>query len=466
MTALWTSADAAMATGGRSTGAAWHATGISIDTRTLQPGDLFVALSAEKDGHDFVRAAFAQGAPAALVAREIASSGPQLVVDDTLAALGRMGVAARARSTARVIAITGSVGKTSTKEGLALVLGQQAKTHAAAASFNNHIGVPVTLARLPQDARYAVFEIGMNHAREIAPLTGMVAPHVAIVTTVEAVHAEYFDDGIDGVARAKAEIFETGQGGETAVLPFDNRYFEFLAKAAHLHNWRDVLSFGIGSGAQARLIEWKGDAEGSIVTADVLGTRATWRVGAPGKHWALNSLAVLLGAHALGADWRAAAEGLAKAAPPKGRGARHDVTLPDGGAFVLLDESYNASPPSMRAAFAVLAMTPASRRIAVLGDMRELGPQAEALHAELAEAIVAEKIDLVFCCGPLMRCLFDALPADKRGAHAADSAALRPLVLDAVRGGDAVSIKGSLGSRMGPIVDALLARRPHAAAGR
>jgi UDP-N-acetylmuramoyl-tripeptide--D-alanyl-D-alanine ligase len=466
MSALWTSADAAKAAGGRLAGAAWNASGISIDTRTLKPGDLFVALKADKDGHDFVRAAFAQGAAAALVSREIAASGPQLVVGDTLEALGRMGVASRARSKARVIAVTGSVGKTSTKEGLALVLGQQAPTHAATASFNNHIGVPVTLARLPADARYAVFEIGMNHAREIAPLTAMVAPHVAIVTTVEAVHAEYFPDGIDGVARAKAEIFETGQGGEAAVLPFDNRYFEMLAKAAHLWNWRGVSSFGTQPGADARLIDWKGDAGGSIVTADVLGTRATWRVGAPGKHWALNSLAVLLGAHALGADWRQAAEALATAAPPKGRGARHDVKLPGGGAFALLDESYNASPPSMRAAFAVLSMTDAARRIAVLGDMRELGPQAEELHAGLADAILTEKIDLVFCCGPLMRRLFDALPADKRGAYAADSTALQPIVLDAVRAGDAVSVKGSLGSRMGPIVDALLALRPRPAAGR
>jgi UDP-N-acetylmuramoyl-tripeptide--D-alanyl-D-alanine ligase len=367
--------------------------------------------------------------------------------------------------------VTGSVGKTSTKEGLALALGRQGATHAAAASFNNHIGVPVTLARLPREARYAVFEIGMNHAREIAPLTAMVRPHVAVITAVEAVHAENFADGIAGVARAKAEIFETGAGGETAILPFDNPHFEFLAGAAKGQGWREVLGFGTRPGSAARLLDWHGDAQGSTVTAEILGKRMVWRVGAPGKHWASNSLALLLCVHALRADIAQAADALADAAPPKGRGARHEIALPGGGSFVLLDESYNASPPSMRAAFAVLAMTPAKRRIAVLGDMRELGPDAEKLHAGLAEALEAERIDLVLCCGPLMRRLYEALPERMRGAHAPDSAALLPIALDAVRAGDALSVKGSLGSRMGPLVTALLdldpARaRPRAAAGR
>lgn len=471
MTALWTSASAQAATGGALAGPAWQATGVSIDTRTLRTGDLFVALKDARDGHDFVRAAFAQGAAAALVAREIKASGPQLIVADTLQALGALGKAARASSNARIAAITGSVGKTSTKEGLALALGRQGATHAATASFNNHIGVPITLARMPQTAEYAVFEIGMNHAREIAPLTAMVRPHVAAITAVEAVHAENFADGIDGVARAKSEIFETGAGGETAILPFDNRYFEFLAGIAKGNGWREVLGFGTKQGAAARLVDWQGGPDGSTVSAEILGKRMSWRVGAPGAHWASNSLAIVLTAHALGADAGQAAEALADVAPPKGRGARHEVALPGGGSFVLLDESYNASPPSMRAAFAVLAMVPAKRRIAVLGDMRELGPDAEKLHAGLAEALDACGVDLVFACGPLMRRLYEALPEKRRAAHAPDSGALQPLVLDAVRAGDAVTVKGSLGSRMGPIVSALLdldpARgRARAAAGR
>ena len=473
MTALWTAQSAVAATGGRLSGPAeWRATGVSIDTRTLKSGDLFVALKDARDGHDFVRAAFAQGAAAALVAREIAASGPQLVVSDTLAALGAMGAAARARAArARVVAITGSVGKTSTKEGLALALGRQGATHAASASFNNHIGVPITLARLPADAAYAVFEIGMNHAREIAPLTAMVRPHVAAITAVEAVHAENFTDGIAGVARAKSEIFETGAGGETAILPFDNPYYEFLAGVAKGQGWREVLGFGTRPGAAARLLEWRGGPDGSTVTAEILGKRMVWRVGAPGAHWASNALAIVLAAHALGADAAQAADALAGVAPPKGRGARHTVTLSAGGEFTLLDESYNASPPSMRAAFAVLAMTPATRRVAVLGDMRELGPDAATLHAGLAEAIAASGVDVVFACGPLMRNLWDALPEGTRGAYAADSDALLPLVREAVRAGDAVSVKGSLGSRMGPIVAALLELDParpqsRAAAGR
>ncbi|MCM0019875.1 MAG: UDP-N-acetylmuramoyl-tripeptide--D-alanyl-D-alanine ligase [Tagaea sp.] len=471
MSALWSSSAAQAATGGKLAGPAWDATGISIDTRTLKPGDLFVALKDARDGHDFVRAAFAQGAAAALVSREIAASGPQLIVPDTLAAMGAMGRAARARANARIVAITGSVGKTSTKEGLALALGRQGATHAAASSFNNHIGVPLTLARLPANDAFAVFEIGMNHAREIAPLTAMVRPHVATITAVEAVHAENFPDGIAGVARAKSEIFETDAGGETAILPFDNPHFEFLAGIAKGQGWRETLGFGTRHGSAARLIDWQGGPDGSTVTAEILGKRIVYRVGAPGAHWASNSLAIVLSAHALGADFAQAAAALADADPPKGRGARHEVALPAGGAFTLLDESYNASPPSMRAAFAVLAMVPATRRIAVLGDMRELGPDAEALHAGLADALEANGVDLVFACGPLMRRLHDALPERRRGAHAADSAALLPAVLQAVRPGDAITVKGSLGSRMAPIVSALLeldpARaRPRAAAGR
>jgi UDP-N-acetylmuramoyl-tripeptide--D-alanyl-D-alanine ligase len=458
---LWTSAEADAATGARST-RAWAATGVSIDSRTIAPGELFVALAGENhDGHDHLAAAFAAGAAAALVARVPAGlrpDAPLLLVDDTLAGLRRLGLAARARAGAtRIAAITGSVGKTGTKEALARVLGAQARTHAAAASFNNHIGVPLTLARLPRDAAYAAFEIGMNHEGEIDVLVRMVRPHVALVTTVEAAHAGYFLDGVEGVARAKSEIFVAG--GETAVLNRDNRFFGFLSERARAAGFARVLGFGADRDAEFRVVDAANEADGSSVTARADGRTLRYRVGAPGRHWVMNSLAVLAAAHALGADLDAAAAALADFAPPKGRGRRH-VVAREGGHFVLIDDSYNASPPSMRACFEVLAAIapgPGGRRVAVLGDMLELGPDAPTLHAGLAPDLVGRGIDLVLTCGPNMARLHEALPAAMRGGHAADSARLLPLVRALVRPGDVVAVKGSLGSRMGPIVEALLA---------
>jgi len=456
MSALWTASDAIAATKGQALGGtAWQAHGISIDTRTLAKGDLFVALKGDaNDGHAHVADAFAKGAAAALVSHAM-EHGPGILVPDTLAALGALGIAARLRCDARRIAVTGSVGKTGTKEALAHALAGQGPTHAAVASFNNHIGVPITLARLPQASRYGVFEIGMNHAGEIAPLAHLVRPHVAMVTTVEAVHVQNFADGIAGVAAAKAEIFAAG--GETAVLPRDNPFFDFLAARAKASGVSRVVSFGLHPDADARLLDWQPEAPGSRAQIDLAGERLGFAIGAPGKHWALNLTGALLALAALGADAKAAAKTFAAIAAPKGRGAQYRVARADGAQFLLVDDSYNASPPSMRASFAVLSGIAAKRRVAVLGDMLELGPQAPRLHENLMPAILEAGIARVYCCGPNMKILYDALPASLRGAHAPDSASLEPVVLAAIETGDAVVVKGSLGSRMGRIVAALLA---------
>jgi UDP-N-acetylmuramoyl-tripeptide--D-alanyl-D-alanine ligase len=468
--ALWTADEAMKATAGHLAGpSAWVATGISIDTRTLEPGDLFVALKGEaNDGHAHVAAAFAKGAAAALVEKPV--PGPCLVVPDTLKGVADLGRAARARADVRALAVTGSIGKTSTKEALAHALQRQAPTHAARASFNNHIGVPVTLARMPRDTVYGVFEVGMNHAGEIAPLVAMIRPEVALVTTVEVVHTENFPDGIAGVAAAKAEVFSAGgpfaHGNPgTAVLPADSEFHDFLSARAKAAGWGRTLSFGTKAGSDARLVDWSGDATRGHAQVELLGHMLEFEIGAPGRHWAMNLTGALLAIAALGADTQAAAASFATVAVPKGRGQRHTVPLPDGGAFLLIDDSYNASPPAMRAAFAVLAgaVLPAGgRRIAVLGDMLELGPQAAEMHESLAQPLEANRIEIVHCCGPNMRRLHERLPASMRGTWAKDSAALEPAVLADMRAGDAVTVKGSLGSKMGRIVDALRALgQPH-----
>lgn len=458
---LWTASQAAVATGGQASGA-WSATGVSIDSRATGPGDLFVALKGEThDAHDFVVDALKRGAAAAMIQRTplgLAPGAPVLMVKDTLEALGELGRIARARSAARVAAVTGSVGKTGTKEMLRRALAASGETHANVGNLNNQFGLPLSLARTPRSAAFAVFEIGMNHAGEIAPLSRMARPHVAVITNVEPVHLEFFA-GIEGIADAKAEIFAGLDRTGTAVLNRDNPHFERLIRRASDHGIQTILTFGRHVEARYRLIDCTpGDGETHVV-ADLAGRRLSYRIGAEGRHWALNSLAVLAAVDSLGADVRAGAAALAGMTAPKGRGQRLSVAVP-GGAFELIDDSYNASPPAMRAAFDVLAQRPVAtggRRIAVLGDMRELGRDAPALHAELAAELDTRGIDLVFACGPNMAFLMEALPAAMRGAHAADSDALTPIVLDAVRNDDVVLVKGSLGSRMGPVVQALIA---------
>ena len=458
---LWTSDEAASATGGHST-RPFTATGVSIDSRTVVPGDLFVALKGPNfDGHGFVAAALDAGAAAALVhdaPDDVAESAPLLLVDDTLRALEDLGRAARVRSRARIAAVTGSVGKTGTKEALGRALAEQAATCASAGSLNNHWGVPLSLARLPREACYGVFEMGMNHPGEIHPLSRMAKPHVALITTVEPVHMAFFRN-LTEVAEAKAEVFAGLEVGGVAVLNRDNDFFDYLKQAAEWCNASRVIGFGRHSDAQARLIELRADDEGSSVRAEVMGEVLDYRVGIPGDHWAINSLGMLASVLALGADVPRAARSLAALEAVAGRGRRHRVELA-GDALLVIDESYNANPASMAAALKVLGDAPVGaggRRIAVLGDMLELGEAAAESHAELAAVVDTAGIDQVFAAGPLMKALWDKLPDQRRGGYAASSDDLQVAVVAAVRPGDTIVVKGSLGSRMGPIVEALLA---------
>ena len=465
MTALWTMNDMAAAMRADKSGPLPASiSGISIDTRSIARGEAFFAIQGEnRDGHDFVAAALKAGAGVAVVTRgklaQLPKDAPLLAVDDVLEGLRDLARAARARSKAKIVAVTGSVGKTSTKEALYLALSADGETHASAASYNNHWGVPLSLARCPASAKYAVFEIGMNHAGEITPLTQLARPHVAIVTTIEPVHLEYFGS-LDKIADAKAEIFSGLERSGAAVLNRDNAQFERLAAAAKAASVSRIVSFGENAGADARLVRCALQPEASTVDAVILGHAVTYKLGAPGRHQVLNSLAVLAAASLAGADLALAALALAKLQPATGRGTRHTLTLP-GGSALLIDESYNANPASMRAAIALLGQAPVGprgRRIAVLGDMLELGPEGPVLHRGLAEPAARAAIDLVFCSGPQMQALWEALPSNHRGGYAETAAALEPTVLDAIRAGDAVMVKGSLGSKMGPIVKALQKR--------
>jgi UDP-N-acetylmuramoyl-tripeptide--D-alanyl-D-alanine ligase len=436
--------------------------GLSIDSRSVAPGDAFFAIKGDRhDGHGFVSAALKNGAGLAVVAEakrdDMPPGVPLLVVSDVLAALRDLAAAARSRSAAGIVAVTGSVGKTSTKEALKLALARDGETHASVASFNNHWGVPLSLARLPASARYAVFEIGMNHAGEITPLTRLVRPQVAIVTRIAPVHLEFFDS-IEAIADAKAEIFCGVERGGAALLNRDDPQFAQLKRRAGEAGVARIACFGEHAEADARLIKCALLPDSSSVEAEIFGTRVAYKIGAPGKHLVINSLAVLAAAQLLGADLTLAALALAEQTPAAGRGTRITLEAPSGPAL-LIDESYNANPASMRAAFALLGQAPIGpqgRRIAVLGDMLELGTTGAELHRALAPAIVENGIDLVFCAGPLMEALWQALPANRRGGYARDAASLEADVVAAVRGGDAVMVKGSFGSRMGTTVQALL----------
>jgi UDP-N-acetylmuramoyl-tripeptide--D-alanyl-D-alanine ligase len=449
MTALWSPRDLIEATGGIMT-SVFAASGVSIDTRAVAPGDLFIALRGEAgDGHAFVADALAKGAAGAMVHQPVPGAAPLLQVDDTLAALTRLGAYARARFSGRLVAITGSVGKTTTKEMLRRILTAFGPTHAAVASYNNHWGVPLTLARMPPDASFCVAEIGMNHAGEIAPLARLTRPHVAVITTIEKAHVGYLGS-IEAIAEEKSAILRGLEPGGVAVLPRDTALFPILRAAA---DGTRIMTFGIDPSADATLRAVDADASGSTLVVRINGTEAQLRIEAPGQHMAMNALAALAAAAALGADVRQAAEALAGFAPVAGRGARRNIAVP-GGTALLLDESYNGNGASMRAALAVLRLQPAQRRVAVLGDMLELGDEGPAEHRALANAVDAAA-DRLFACGPLMRTLCDTVSERLHAVHAADSATLAPLVADAAQAGDAILVKGSLGSRMKRVVDAL-----------
>jgi UDP-N-acetylmuramyl-tripeptide synthetase/UDP-N-acetylmuramoyl-tripeptide--D-alanyl-D-alanine ligase len=461
-TPLWTAAAIAEAARGRLDGPDCAVTGISIDTRTLHPGDAYFAIRGDRfDGHAFVDAAYKAGAAAAVVSEtaDPPAGRAAVLVDDVLDALGDLGRAARARSTAQIVAITGSVGKTGTKEALRRALSASGPTHASLASHNNHWGVPLTLSRMPPDSSYGVFEIGMNHAGEIAPLTQMVRPHVAVVTTVGPVHIEFFGS-VEAIAHAKAEIFQGLEPGGVAVLNGDDPATDVLRADATAAGVGRIVTFGTATDADVRLLDLDAGPDRSTVTAQVFGKTVRYVMGAPGRHSAMNSLAVLAAVDLVGADVTAGAETLASLEAGTGRGKQTDLSTL-GGRLRLIDDAFNANPSSVRAAIDMLALTPTGeggRRIAVLGDMLELGTNAPAYHRDLAGPLLAAGIDLVFCSGPLMRILFDALPSACRGAHADTAADLAPLVSEAVAAGDVVLVKGSKASRMTDVVSALVER--------
>ena len=461
-TPLWTLDAMVAAMGAQRLGALPSAVpGLSIDSRTIASGEAFFAIQGDsRDGHEFVEMAFKAGAGLAVVAvgrrDAMPKDAPLLLVPDVLEALRALGRAARERSQAKFIGVTGSVGKTGTKDALKLALAACGETHASTASYNNHWGVPLSLARCPQSARYAVLEMGMNHAGEIAPLARLTRPHVAIVTAVEPVHLEFFAS-VEAIADAKAEIFLGLEPGGAAVINRDSPHFARLARHAKSAGVDRVVSFGEHAEADARLIKFALQADSSTVYASILGAEVTYKIGAPGRHVVLNSLAVLAAAALCGADLALAALALSNLAPAGGRGARQSLQLP-GGSALLIDESYNANPASMQAALALLGQAPVGprgRRIAVLGEMLELGPQGAELHRGLLDSIIANSVDLVFCAGPLFQGFWEALPTGRRGGYAVTSAALEAELLRVLRAGDAVMVKGSLGSKMGPIVKAL-----------
>lgn len=457
--ALWTAAEAMVATHGRANGE-WAAQGISIDSRTLVPGDLFVAIQGPSfDGHDFVADAFAHGAAAAIVSRQPGQDVPEaklLMVGDCLEALRALGGAARSRTRARIVAVTGSVGKTGTKEALSLVLGRQFKVFANPGSLNNHWGVPLSLARLPRDIDFGVFELGMNHPGEITPLSRLVRPHVALITNVEPVHTAFFSN-VEAIADAKAEIFEGVADGGAAILNHDNPHFGRLRSAAERAGLKRVFSFGMHQEALVRALHAVFRAGESEITAALGLKTLKFRVGIPGRHWVSNALAVLATVWATDGDVALAAAALADLEAPKGRGRVYRVALPVG-TLDVIDESYNASPVSMRATLGVLGQIEPranGRRIAVLGDMLELGPDSGALHAGLADVLVEKGVEKVFTAGSEMAHLWEILPRAIRGGHAADSETLAAMVTATVQPGDIIMVKGSAGSRMGAVVDAL-----------
>ena len=448
---LWSAQQAALATGGRAVGG-WAVTGVSIDTRTLQTGDLFVALKAARDGHDFVADALAAGAGAALVSRVpdgVDDTAPLLIVSDVQTALEDLGRAARARTRAKVIAVTGSVGKTSTKEMLRHMLGACGKTHASVASYNNHWGVPLTLARMPADTEFAVIEIGMNHPGEIAPLAKMAAPDVAMVTTVAEVHLEAFDD-INGIALEKASIIDGLVPNGVAIINADTPCTKVIETYT-----KDVTTRWFGAAvAEASLsdVQVKGAETHAVLQLE--GATYPVTIGTAGRHFAMNALGALLAVGYLGADRRTAVTGLAAWNPVGGRGARQTLNI-DGGTLDLIDDAYNANPTSLRAAMQVLAEADASRKIAFLGDMKELGEKEHDFHREVAHWPCTDAIDIIHTVGPLMKSLHDVLPDGKRGQHFGDSAAMAAQAAHLVQAGDAVLLKASLSTNMRKVVDAL-----------
>ena len=458
---LWTAHDAAKATNGKTT-SNWFATGVSIDTRTLNKGDLFIAIKGDQsDGHLFAKDALEKGA-AAVVVDHLPDGVPEdkaLIVDDTFLALQNLGRSARARSAAKIIGITGSVGKTGTKEMAGLALSQYGLTHFSQKSYNNHWGVPLSLSRMAAGSDFAVFEMGMNHHNEITPLSQQVKPHIAIITTIAPVHIEHFPEGIDGIAHAKSEIFNGMDEHGIAILNYDVAQLEILKTKASECGIKKIFTFGEGEGADARLISIITASNGVRAEVDILGERFSLQLRDAGKHQAINALSVLLSLKLLGLELAPAIKALQAIEPPAGRGKREFLNIGDEhNPVTLIDESYNASPVAMQAAFKVLALIDpgrGGRRIAILGDMLELGKDSARLHADLALPLRAANVDLVYTCGAMMKHLHEALPEELKKVHKNNSLELAEIVPDVLVPGDVVMIKGSLGSKMASVVEAL-----------
>jgi UDP-N-acetylmuramoyl-tripeptide--D-alanyl-D-alanine ligase len=453
MSVLWTSAELEAATLGKA-GAPFAATGISINSRNLSPGDLYIAIRGDNhDGHDFVDHALAAGAAGALVSKlpkNVAADAPLLMVANAQRGLEDVGAAARARSNAEILAVTGSAGKTTVKEMMHLAFGALGTTHASAGSLNNHWGVPLTLAQMPRDAKYAAIEIGMNHFGEIRALNAFVKPHLVLITAIAPAHLEFFGN-CEAIADAKSEIFESLTAGAPAVLPADSPWCERLKARARIAGVSNILGFG-ENGGEGKLLTYAEETDGARIKADICGFPVSFHLGAPGRHNAINAIAALTCVAALGGDVSNAAAALKGFSALKGRGARLKAN-----GVELIDESYNANPASMAAALSLLKAAP-GRRIAALGDMRELGENADALHASIAAAIVESQVDLAFLCGPHMKALWDALPERLRGAYAENADALAPGIAAALRSGDTILVKGSNGSHMSVVVEAVKAR--------
>ena len=455
---LWTSHDAVAATGGRVT-RDFTVAGVSIDTRTIAPGDLFVALQAARDGHDFVAQALEKGAGAALVSRipeGVADDAPLLIVPDVLAALEALGQAGRARMAGKVIAITGSVGKTSTKEMARIALTGQGNIHAAEASYNNHWGVPLTLARMPENTDFAIIEIGMNHPGEIEPLARLARPQVAMITTVAAAHFEAFGN-IEGIAQEKGAIFRGLVAAGTAIIPEDLPVTQILRDCA---DQAGAIVIGFGQHGMAKPLK-AGTQDGATqVRARILGETVDFTLASAGTHFVMNAVGVLAALSAAGADIAKAAKQLSNWHPPLGRGAVEDLE-----GIRLIDDAYNSNPTSLSAGLATLARLTGGRRVAILGDMLELGPDEVAMHRDMADDPAMASVDLVHLAGPRMRALYDALPEARRGFYAETATDLAERVAELVAIGDIVLVKGSKGSRISTVVDALRRTRQSSAPG-
>lgn len=458
---LWTSKEVAAATQGQCA-SDFEVSGLSIDSRSIGVGDLFIALRAERDGHTFVQKALEQGASGALVDHIPEGVRPEklILVQDTMIALENLGKASRARTSGKIVAVTGSAGKTGTKEQLRTIFEKaipNSNVHAAVKSFNNHIGVPLTLARMPQHTDYGVFEIGMNHPGEIAPLTKMCKPDVAMITTVGSVHLAAFDD-VTGIAREKASIFAGLERTGVAVLPRDNQHYSVLLSEAKKYGLSHTLTFGTHQDADARLLECSLLDTQTVAKARVFDTELLYKIGGVGQHLALNALGALLCAHACGVDLAMAALALAHWSPPAGRGNRWSVSLRHDKQFTLIDDSYNANPSSMAASLDILAHTKTQgngHKVAVLTDMLELGDQELELHANLAKLPAIQSIDIIHAAGTRMKALFDALPQKKQGIYAPDVSELLVDFRKQIRDNDVVMVKGSNGSKASQIVDYL-----------